>query len=53
MAVMTAACLLAVIEGVIGYRGLAIGLALGVVAVGSLHTIGRRLLRIRRGLEAR
>jgi phosphatidylglycerophosphate synthase len=54
MAVMTAACLLAIGEGAIaGYRGLAIGLALGLVAVGSLLTIGRRLSRIRRGLEAR
>jgi len=54
MAVMTGACLLAIGESVLfGYRGLVIGLALGVVAAGSLLTIGRRLRRIRRGLEAR
>jgi phosphatidylglycerophosphate synthase len=54
MAVMTGACLLAIGEAFLfGYRGLAIGLALGVVAAGSLLTIGRRLRRIRRGLEAR
>ena len=54
MAVMTVACLLAIGEGVLfGYRGRVIGLALAVVAVGSLLTIGRRLRRIRRGLEAR
>lgn len=54
MAVMTLACLLAIGEGALfGYGGLAIGLALGVVALGSLVTVARRLLRIRRHLEAR
>jgi len=54
MAVMTGACLLAIGEGVlVDYRGMAVGLGLGIVVVGSLLTIARRLLRIQRELEAR
>jgi phosphatidylglycerophosphate synthase len=54
MAAMTAACLLAIGEGVVAdYRGRVVGIALVVVAVGSVATIVRRLDRIRRGLEAR
>ena len=54
MAVMTAACLLAIGEGVVAdYGGRVVGTALAVVAAGSVVTIARRLDRIRRGLEAR
>ena len=54
MALMTLACLLAIGEGAVAdYRGRILGIALVVVAAGSLLTIGRRLLRIKRGLEAR
>jgi phosphatidylglycerophosphate synthase len=54
MAVMTAACLLAIGEGAVAdYRGRVVGIALIIVAAGSLITIARRLVRIRRGLEAR
>ena len=54
MAVMTIACLLAIGEGAaFDYGGRAIGIALVIVAVGSLLTIGRRLMHIRRRLEAR
>jgi phosphatidylglycerophosphate synthase len=54
MALMTLACLLAIGEGAVAdYRGRVLGIALVVVAVGSLLTAGRRLLRIKRGLEAR
>jgi len=52
--VMTLACLLAIGEGAVAdYRGRVLGIALVVIAVGSLLTVGRRLLRIKRGLEAR
>src|SRR5215467_517730 len=47
MAVMTLACLLAIGEGAVAdYRGRVLGIALVVIAVGSLLTVGRRLLRI-------
>jgi len=54
MALLTLACLLAIIEGAVAaYGGRILGIALIVIALGSLFTIGRRLLRIKRGLEAR
>src|SRR5262249_62069755 len=54
MAIMPAACLLAIGEGAVAdYRGRTIGFALAVVAIGSILTIGLRLIRIKRGLEAR
>jgi len=54
MAIMTGACLLAIGEGAVAdYRGRVLGLALVVIAVGSLLTSGRRLIRIKRRLEAR
>ena len=54
MAVMTVACLLSAIEEwVSGRRGVVLTLALALVVLGSIATVGRRLLRIVRALEAR
>ena len=54
MALMTAACLLSVIEPwVSDRRGSVMTLALALVIVGSAVTVGRRLWRIVRALEAR
>lgn len=53
MALLTAACLLSVVEGAVAAEpGRVLGLALLLVVVGGIVTIGRRLLRIRTALEA-
>jgi len=53
MAVLTVACLGSLGEGVlVGNHGWVLGLGLAVIAVGSALTIGRRLLRLVRALEA-
>jgi hypothetical protein len=54
MAAMTGAALLSTLEGLVGLReGTLLLIGLAVVALGCLVTIGRRLVRIVRGLEAR
>jgi phosphatidylglycerophosphate synthase len=53
MAVMTAACLLATVEPVLGWNRRVMTLALGVIVFGSLITIIRRIRRIVKELEAR
>jgi phosphatidylglycerophosphate synthase len=54
MAVLTAACLISIVEGfAIGGRGYVLAAALAVIVIGSAVTVGRRLLRIGRALEAR
>ena len=53
MAVLTAACLGAIAESLLfGNHGWALGAGLAVIAVGSALTIGRRLVRLVRALEA-
>jgi phosphatidylglycerophosphate synthase len=54
MALMTAACLLSALEPWLSDRqGLVLALALVLVSLGSAVTVGRRLRRIVRALEAR
>jgi phosphatidylglycerophosphate synthase len=53
MAALTLACLGAIVEGLLmGNHGWVLGAGLVVIAVGSVLTIGRRLLRLVRALEA-
>jgi phosphatidylglycerophosphate synthase len=53
MAVLTAACLGAIVEGLLlGNHGWALGLGLAVIAVGGALTVARRLVRLVRALEA-
>ncbi len=53
MVVMAAACLAASVETAMGHTPRAVMLALAVVVVGCVATIGRRTFRIARELEAR
>ncbi len=53
MAVMTVACVLAVFEPLLGWRGQVVALALAIVAIGSLVTLVRRTLRIVAEVNAR
>lgn len=53
MAVMTVACVLSVLEPLVGWRGQIVALALAIVAVGSLVTLVRRTLRIVAEVNAR
>ena len=53
MAVLTVACVASIAEGLLfGNRGWALGAGLAVITVGSALTIGRRLVRLVRALEA-
>lgn len=51
MAVLTAACLLSIIEVPYGYEGRVLAVALAVIAVGSIVTFARRTRRLARGLS--
>ncbi len=51
MAVLTAACLLSMIEVAFGYRGRVLAVALALITAGSIVTVARRTLRIRRELS--
>jgi phosphatidylglycerophosphate synthase len=54
MAVLTAACLLSLVELAAGeFEGLALAVALGIVLLGSLATFSRRLSLVARELNAR
>jgi phosphatidylglycerophosphate synthase len=53
MAVITAACLLATAEVVLGWGGYVITLALGIIAIGCIITIARRTYLIVKELESR
>jgi phosphatidylglycerophosphate synthase len=53
MAVLTAACIGALVEGLLfGNHGWVLGAGLAVIAIGSAVTIGRRLVRLVHALEA-
>jgi hypothetical protein len=53
MAVLTIACLGAAVEALLLHgRGWSLGLGLAIIVAGSVLTIGRRLLRLVRALEA-
>ncbi len=53
MAVLTIACVASIAEGLLfGNRGWALGAGLAVITVGSALTVGRRLVRLVRALEA-
>jgi hypothetical protein len=53
MAVLTAACLVSLVEVAFAYSGRVLAIALGVVVAGSLVTFARRTLLIARELRAR
>jgi phosphatidylglycerophosphate synthase len=55
MAVLTAACVVGAFEAVLmqAYAGVAVGVALVVIVLGSVLTVGRRLRRIAEDLEQR
>jgi phosphatidylglycerophosphate synthase len=53
MAVLTIACIAALVEGLLfGNHGWALSLGLAVIAIGSALTVVRRLVRLVRALEA-
>jgi phosphatidylglycerophosphate synthase len=51
MAVMTVACGLSIVESLFVPRGAVLAIALAVISVGAIVTLGRRLLWIRRDLQ--
>jgi hypothetical protein len=52
MALLTGACVVSAVEGLWGWRGEALAIALGLIAAGALFTAARRTIHIARRLSA-